>query len=351
VLEPLVTFAGRLREAGVAVGTGQVETAARALTEVGPADDRAALQAVFCSRVEDLERFASVWEGLAPLVPSSALPRIAHPDAPAAPAGPLMEGEGELRPAAWSDVELLRERDVAELSEAEQAVARALVARLGRRGPTRLGRRQRPARHGHLDVHRTARASLRRGGEPLDRAWRAPAPVVRPVVLLLDVSGSMAPYATLLLAYAQALVAARRRVEAFAFGTRLTRVTRELAWRDPVAAVARAAGAVVDFAGGTRIGDALGTLNREHGGRVGRGAIVVIASDGWDRGEPERVAAEMARLQRTAHQLVWVNPLRARPGYEPLARGMAAALPHVDEFVEGHSVASLEALAELLEVA
>jgi uncharacterized protein len=115
--------------------------------------------------------------------------------------------------------------------------------------------------------------------------------------------------------------------------------------------VARAAGAVVDFAGGTRIGDALGTFNREHGGRVGRGAIVVIASDGWDRGEPERVAAEMARLQRTAHQLVWVNPLRARPGYEPLARGMAAALPHVDEFVEGHSVASLEALAELLEVA
>ncbi|MEY2436343.1 MAG: uncharacterized protein QOF97_1179, partial [Acidimicrobiaceae bacterium] len=144
-------------------------------------------------------------------------------------------------------------------------------------------------------------------------------------------------------------VAARRHVEAFALGTRLTRLTRELSSRDPDEALARASAAVSDWSGGTRLGEALRAFNDEWGVRgMARGAIVVLLSDGWDRGDPDDLAEQMARLHRVAHKVVWVNPLKASPGYQPLARGMAAALPHVDEFVEGHSLASLEQLAEVL---
>jgi uncharacterized protein with von Willebrand factor type A (vWA) domain len=171
----------------------------------------------------------------------------------------------------------------------------------------------------------------------------------RPLVLVIDVSGSMAPYARMLLQYVQAAVAARRRVEAFAFGTRLTRITGELKGRDPDRALTRATAAVVDMGGGTRIGDALAQLNREYGRRVGRGAVVVLLSDGWDRGDPDVLAEEMARLHRTAHRLVWLNPLAADPRYEPLTRGMQAALPHTDHLLAGNSIASLQALAALME--
>jgi uncharacterized protein len=163
------------------------------------------------------------------------------------------------------------------------------------------------------------------------------------------VSGSMEPYARMLLQYMQACVAARRRVEAFVFGTRLTRVTGELAGRDPDRALDRAAGAAEDWSGGTRIGEALASLNREHGRRLGRGAIVVLLSDGWDHGDPQELAGEMARLQRCAHRLIWLNPLKASPEYEPLTRGMQAALPYVDDFLAGNSLASLEELAILME--
>jgi hypothetical protein len=153
----------------------------------------------------------------------------------------------------------------------------------------------------------------------------------------------------MLLQYLQASVAARRRVEAFAFGTRLTRITHELSGRDHDRALERAAAAVLDFAGGTRIGAALAQLNREHGRRLGRGAVVVILSDGWDRGDPELLGAEMARLRRSAHRLVWLNPLAAGPEYEPLARGMQAAVPHTDWLLAGNSLASFEQLAVILE--
>jgi hypothetical protein len=153
----------------------------------------------------------------------------------------------------------------------------------------------------------------------------------------------------MLLAYMQACVAARRRVEAFVFGTRLTRVTAELRRRDPDAALERAASVVHDWSGGTRIGEALATLNREHGRRIGRGAVVVLLSDGWDRGEPDQLESEIARLARCAHRLIWLNPLKAHPDYEPLTRGMQAALPFVDEFLAGNSLASLEELADTLD--
>jgi uncharacterized protein with von Willebrand factor type A (vWA) domain len=153
----------------------------------------------------------------------------------------------------------------------------------------------------------------------------------------------------MLLQYMHASIAARRRVEAFVFGTRLTRVTQELSGRDHDHALERAAAAVADFSGGTRIGAALATLNRDHGRRVGRGAVVVILSDGWDRGDPDLLDAEMARLRRSAHRLVWLNPLAAHPQFEPLTRGMRAAIPHTDELLAGNSLASLEELATILE--
>ncbi|HZE05717.1 MAG TPA: VWA domain-containing protein, partial [Solirubrobacteraceae bacterium] len=164
-----------------------------------------------------------------------------------------------------------------------------------------------------------------------------------------DVSGSMAPYARMLLQYMHACVVARRRVEAFAFGTRLTRITQELAGRDHDHALDRAAAVVTDFSGGTRIGAAIAELNRVHGRRIGRGSVVVVLSDGWDRGEPEQLAVEMARLRRAAYRLVWLNPLAAHPDYQPLARGMQAAVPHTDQLLAGNSLASLEQLAEILE--
>ena len=230
------------------------------------------------------------------------------------------------------------------------------MGRLAARGPLRPSRRTRVShRRGpqpsgaRADLRGTLRASLRHGGEPVERHWRVSRERPRPVVLVCDVSGSMEPYARMLLMYMQACVAARRRVEAFVFGTRLTRVTAELAGRDPERALDRAAHAMADWSGGTRIGDALAALNRVHGRRVGRGAVVVVLSDGWDRGDPDVLRAEMARLSRTAHRLVWLNPLKASSEYEPLTRGMVAALPHVDRFLAGNTIASLEELTELMQ--
>ncbi len=367
VRERLVALAGELRARGVRVGTGEVEMAARALAAVDAsrrAQARLALRAVLCSRRDDVavfdEAFAAVF-GAVEAPPLSAPPpgaRAAQPGRegaapPPAPGAPR-PGEHEervVRPAAWSDVELLRDRDLARLTDAERAAVRGLLPRLARRGPMRRSRRLRPVRgrRQRLDLPRTVRASLRHGGEPLERRWRAPGTAPRRLVLVLDVSGSMAPYAQMLMRYAHASVNARRRVEVFALGTRLTHVTRELRIRDADRALERAMRAARDFGGGTRIGAAIGELNRGAGRRLGRGAVVVLLSDGWDRGDPERLSAEMARLRRTAHRLVWLNPLKARPGYEPLARGMAAALPHVDAFLEGHSLGSLETLADRLE--
>ncbi|HSD80378.1 MAG TPA: VWA domain-containing protein [Solirubrobacteraceae bacterium] len=366
VRERLVALAAALRTRGVRVGSGEVESGARALAAVDAGareDARLALRAVLCSRREDLaafdDAFAAVfgaaeaarrsggeWPPGADALPVT--PRVAVP--PGTVPRERRE-ELEVRPAAYSDVELLLDRDFATYSDAERALARAVLRRLARRGPTRRSRRLRPSRRrGHRpDLQRTVRASLRHGGEPVHRHWRAPGIVARPVVFVVDVSGSMAPYARMLLQYVQAAVAARRRVEAFALGTRLTRITRELHTKDVDRALARATAAVADFGGGTRIGEGLAELNRVHGRRLGRGAVVVVLSDGWDRGDPAVLSAEMARLARSAHRVVWLNPLKAQRGYEPLARGMAAALPHVDAFLEGHSLRSLAELAALLE--
>ena len=366
VTDRLAALGAEMRAEGVRVGVGELLTAHRALAAVDASvrdDARLALRTVLCARRDDLERFdraflAVFGDGQAPgrenplselgEVERSVLPRAGFAsETVMAPS----EEEQVAIPAAWSEVELLREKDFAQYSDAEMALARELIARLARRGPMRLSRRMRPVRaRGHQpDLRRVLRSSLRTGGEPVKRHWRGPSLRPRPVVLVCDVSGSMEPYARMLLQYLHACVAARRRVEAFAFGTRLTRITNELGGRDHDHALERAAAAVVDFSGGTRIGAALAELNRVHGRRLGRGAVIVILSDGWDRGDPQQLAAEMGRLRRSAHRLVWLNPLAAHPDYEPLTRGMRAAAPHMHELLAGNSLASLEQLAELLE--
>ncbi len=358
-------LAAVLRAQGSRVGVGEVLTAVRCVEEVDcTARDevRLALRTVLCSQRRDLERFdlaftAVFGDGRIPVQDSplselgsierAVLPRMGVAD----PGGGLSEPGADPVPAAWSDVELLQEKDFARYTSTEMALARELIARLARRHPTRLSRRTRPSRRrGHVpDLRNTVNASLRTGGEPLHRRWRVPTTRPRQVVLVCDVSGSMAPYARMLLQYMHACVVARRRVEAFAFGTRLTRITQELAGRDHDRALERAAAVVTDFSGGTRIGAALAELNRVHGRRLGRGSVVVILSDGWDRGEPEQLDAEMARLRRAAHRLVWLNPLAAHPDYQPLARGMRAAVPHTDRLLAGNSLASLQQLAAILE--
>lgn len=251
----------------------------------------------------------------------------------------------------WSPVETLRDRDFASYTESEFAHARRLMADLRLAGARRPSRRRKSTSrsHGTPDLRRTIRRSLRAGGEVTPPVFRAPGTRPRPVVLLLDVSGSMEPYARAFVRFVHAAVVSRQRVEAFALGTRLTRITRELSSRDPDAAVRAAADRVVDWSGGTRLGDGLRAFNDAWGIRgMARGAIVVILSDGWDRGDPVALAEQMERLARVAYKIVWVNPLKASPGYAPLAQGMAAALPHVDVFVEGHSFAALEEVASVI---
>ncbi|MFM8973840.1 MAG: vWA domain-containing protein, partial [Actinomycetota bacterium] len=238
-------------------------------------------------------------------------------------------------------------RDFADYSPADLAEARRLMARLASAGATRRTARLVPASEvtRRPDLRRTARRALRTGGEAVRPAHRERSERPRRLVLLLDVSGSMEPYARAYVQFLQAAVAGRREVEAFAVGTRLTRITRELAGRDPDAAVVAAARRVVDWSGGTRLGDGIRRFNDEWGIRgVARGAVVVVVSDGWDRGDPERLGSELARLKRVAHRIIWVNPLRATPGFAPLAGGMAAALPHVDALVAGHSLEALESV-------
>ncbi|MGH2637598.1 MAG: vWA domain-containing protein, partial [Actinomycetota bacterium] len=211
-------------------------------------------------------------------------------------------------------------------------------------------RRLRPAPAGtRFDVRRTLRRSLRTHGEPFDRAWRARGNRSRPLVLILDVSGSMAPYARALLQFAFAAMAAGRRVEVFCFGTRLTRVTRTLRTTDPDRAMREVGRLVADWEGGTRIGQSLKSLLDEWSQRAAlRGAVAVLCSDGLERGEPDLLRDQMARLRRLVHRIVWVNPLKGSPRYEPLARGMAAALPSIDVFLPGHNLESLEELSRVL---
>lgn len=247
---------------------------------------------------------------------------------------------------APSDVEVLRQRDVSTLSAAEREHLKALLALLRIEPPRRRAARSRPSRRGPLDSRRTLRALLANGGEPvrLRRHRRTQRP--RRLVLLVDVSGSMKPYADALMRFAHVIThRAPANTEVFTLGTRLTRVSRQLRMRDPEEALAAAARAVPDFAGGTRLGEGMRVFLDRWGQRgVARRAVVVVFSDGWERGDPTLLGEQLARLRRLAHAVLWANPHAGHTGYLPVQSGIAAALPHVDRLVAGHSLAAMESI-------
>jgi uncharacterized protein with von Willebrand factor type A (vWA) domain len=361
-------LAAALRTDGMELPVGRVLQLAAALDEVGTTERAAAYWAGRATLVSDpaeIDRFdrvfAAFWEGRSAVAPEQIpVPLVvamadededeaAEPPADDAEADD--EGADTVVVARYSDREVVRHKDLARCSDDELAEAYRLMGAVRLVGAPQRSRRRRPSRRetGRLDLGRTVHDALGTGGEVLRRRTSSRTTRPRRVVILADISGSMDPYARAVLRFAQAAVAGRRRVEAFTLGTRLTRVTRELDAHDPDIGLARAMDAVEDWSGGTRLGDNLRRFNDEWGvAGLARGAVVVIVSDGWDQGDPDELGAEMARLARVAFRVVWVNPLKASEGYEPLARGMAAALPHVDRFVEGHSLAALDDLVEVI---
>lgn len=364
-LGPLVGFVGALRRAGLPVPSDASVAYTEAVAAVGverPEGVYWAGRATLVRRPEDVagyDRVFAAYFGQLPIAlvvqPVEPVELVLDTGAPGAGDDEQSDGAGPSRAMRWSRQEILRHKDLAACTPDELAEAQQLMADLRVHAALRRSRRRRhqpPGRsRGRPDLRRSLRRAKRTDGEVLALATTRPGERPRRLVLLLDVSGSMEPYARSLARFAHAAVAARRhgQVEVFALGTRTTRITRELATHDPDEALTRAAAAVDDWAGGTRLGDGLRRFNDRWGTRgLARGAVVVILSDGWDRGDPDVLGAETARLRRVAYRLVWVNPLQALPGYAPLAQGMAAALPHVDTMVEGHSVASLEALARLV---
>ena len=378
-LRRLIGFGRDLRQRGLAVGTGRILTFCRSAAALGTLDREDlywAGRASLISRPEDAEAYDLAFgewfrDGI----------RI-ELDLPASATGPdrgeasegepisglsieedrivarewheiaedeETEGEAAIRIVA-SAYEVLRAKSFADLSEEERVRVAHLIRRIAVQVPERRTRRYRPASSGpRFDVKQTLRRSLRTQGEPFHRAWRARGTRTRPLVLILDISGSMAPYSRALMQFAFAAMAAGRKVEVFCFGTRLTRVTRILATKDPDRALHEIGRQVGDWEGGTRIGESLKALLDGWSQRAAvRGAVAVICSDGLERGEPDLLRSQMARLRRLVHRVVWVNPLKGSPRYEPLARGMAAALPSIDVFLPGHNLESLEELSRVL---
>lgn len=356
----LVEFTGHLRGAGLAVGADQVVTFCRAVEHLGLGDlDDIywAGRACLVTRADQIPVFDEIFDVVFrsargyPTVVAAPETRL---DLSAADASDDQDGTGEAETELIllraSTAERLRDKDFSALSTAERRAVEAAIAKLRVTPPVRRSRRTIPSRRGwRPDVRRSVRRSMRTQGEIVTRAWRGPRTKPRRLVLLLDISGSMADYSRGLLFFAHALSRAEAKVEVFCFGTRITRVTRPLRSRNPDAALANAAAEVLDWDGGTRIGDSIAEFIRQWG-RPGmaRNSLVLICSDGLERGEPALLAAAMQRLSRLAHSVVWVNPLKGDAQYQPLARGMSAALPHIDHFLPGHNLTSLEDLSRIL---
>jgi len=261
------------------------------------------------------------------------------------------EDEDIERSQTWSADEVLRHKDFEQFSYDELQEAREMIAKMHWRLGERRTRRLRSSRHGRqLDLRQTLRRSLRTDGEPIMLARRRPRLKPRPLVILCDISGSMSLYSRLLLHFVHTVSNGLQNVETFLFGTRLTRITRHLDRRDVDDAIAQVTRSVQDWSGGTRIGDSLRTFNRQWARRVlGRGAVVLIISDGWDRGDVKMLADEMARLHRNCHRLIWLNPLLGHKDYQPVTAGMRAALPYIDAFLPANNLDSLFALGRALE--
>ena len=360
--ELLVGFARALRSAGVPVTADRTQTFLRAVSRVDLGDRRAtywAGRATLCGGPEDLERYDQVFGEWFLARDVAGTRRNAERTVNQADLG-HGEDEGSREPseeseirAAASAAEVLRHRDIAEMSVAERARLAALFADLRVRPPRRTASRRTPWRRGDLDAARTLRATRARMGEPAEIAWRRRSTRDRRVVLLVDVSGSMSPYADALLRLAHTFAHAggtvRTGVEVFTVGTRITHVTRAMRLRDPERAIGAAGSTVPDWSGGTRLGDTLKIFVDRWGQRgMARGAVVVLFSDGWERGDAGLLGEQMRRLHRLARRVVWVNPHRGKTGYLPVQQGIVAALPFVDDFVAGHSMATFEELVEVV---
>jgi len=362
IVRHVVTFGRVLREVGIEVGPGRAADAVRGLGSVDltrQEDVYFTLRQTLVSRHDELELFDrafAAWFLRGPVAPIVRQQNQRNADRVVRGSLTTESEETEPEPGdgrvelGASSHELLREKDFAEMTPEEFERCRFLMAAIARTRPRRSSRRRAPDPRGdRLDLRRLVRRSLRSGGDPVEQAWKARKVVPRKLVVLCDVSGSMDAYSRALLLFLHAVVGTGRGVEAFGFGTRLTRLTPDLATRDPEAALARATATVVDWGSGTRIGVSLKEFNDVYGRRaLSRGAVVVIVSDGWDRDDPTLLAREMAKLGRAAYAVVWVNPLKGNPEYQPLAGGMRAALPFVDRFLPGHNLRSLEELAAVL---
>jgi uncharacterized protein with von Willebrand factor type A (vWA) domain len=367
IVEHLLRFVRSLREEGVAVPAAASIDALQALDLIGirrRSDVRDALRAVLISRHEDLARFDRtfdrLWRPRASVDSNQPRPMQVPPKVAAkvewraqssvsagnqGADGAVQEGQGTIR--TYSPDETWRAKDFATFDAGDAALARAVIARLAWTPGVRVTRRWISGGDARaVDFRRLLRSYARHSGEPIEIPRRERHRTTRPLVLICDVSGSMEPYAHMLLLFAHALSQRHRSVELFAFSTRLTRITRQFVGRSSDHALSSFHDAVHDWASGTRIGEALRTFNLDWARRVlRRGPTVLLISDGWDLGDPELLQAEIARLKRSCFRLIWLNPLVGSPDYEPLTRGMRTALPYVDDFLSVRNMASLETLA------
>ncbi len=371
LLRNLVLFGRVLRNAGVEVAPGQLKELARALAfiDIGNRIDfYAAARAILVHRREDIEKFDRAfglfwrrrdYESFEEIVNGLGRPQARTPqnrilrssrNHDASPGEPDDAGRVKLELRfTYSSEERLRYKDFAEFSREELEEAKRLIQHMPWTMGTRPSRRSLPGGRDYFDARAVMRRYIRSGGDLLEFEWRQKKDKPRQLVALCDISGSMETYTRVLLHFLHSMKMARTDVEAFVFATRLTRITRQLRLRDVDAALQNVSATVADWSGGTRIGEAIKTFNFVWSRRVLRpGAVMLIISDGWDRGEPELLGREMARLERNVYRIIWLNPLAASPGYEPLTRGLQAALPFVDDFLPAHNLVSLEQLFELL---
>lgn len=354
--EILLGFTRTLRAAGVAVTADRERAFLRAVATVGfddPDATRWAGRATLCGSPADLERFDIVYAAWFGGERASMRSRPSTPQVTTRSAlGEALQGEGESTEttvAQASSTEVLRQRDVTSLTIAEKEALARLFGGLRPRAPRRPAHQYVRSPRGQVDARRTLREMLRRLGEPGRVHWRRRTERPRRVVLLVDVSGSMSGYADALLRLAHRYVRSGFPVEVFTMGTRLTHVTRALGHRDADRAIVAAGEVIPDWSGGTRLAEGLAVFLRRWGRRgMARGAVVVIISDGWERDDPEALGEQVRRLRAVAHRVVWANPHRGHARYEPVQAGIVAVLPHVDDFVAGHSLAAFEELMEVV---
>ena len=373
-LHNLLLFGRVLRRLGLDVNPGRMMDLVSALDhiEIGQKSDFFfAARTLLVHEREDLplfdeafalfwrkpsENWDRTWQGLAKRRKPSG-PIVTHP--PLKEAAPQSDDSSSTSAEpmtvieitrTYSSNEILRHKNFAEMSVEESEAVKQMISHLLWKVSERRTRRHRPGKGSRIDLRRTLRRSLRSEGEIFSWAYREPKMKPRPLIVIADISGSMERYTRLLLHFIYGMKAALTQpVEAFVFSTRLTRITRPLQIRDLDLALKNVGILVNDWAGGTRIGESLKTFNFEWGRRVlGRGAVALIISDGWDRGDVDLLKSEMARLKRNCHRLIWLNPLLGAADYEPLTRGIQAALPHIDNFLPVHNLASLEDLANRL---